>query len=342
MMQNLAEQYRPTSFEDFKGSELVASMLKKMVETSTLPNCMMFTGPKGVGKTSMCRIIDKALNGEGHSSLAYIEVDAASNSGVDNIRSLQETVRFSHSGEWRLVVLDEAHSLSQAAFNALLKVLEDPPQRTVFILVTTKPESIPDTVRSRAMAFRFNPLPVPVIARRLVDVVQAENLPIRDPKILIRISEVADGSMRTAMVLLQQLQHVPDPSVDTVNQLAGYTVNTKDLLYAMLGGSLLDVEVELSGVFSGTCNIEKFLEAFVETLKEFHKSNLISNAQFLACMEVVWNMRKLQRGNDAVLRTQFEAGLFAMFAQNFWNGEESAEVKDLKTVTASDILKHSA
>lgn len=326
---NLAQKYRPKTFEEFKGSPLAVYMLTRMTDSRSLPPCMIFSGPRGTGKTSAARIINKKINGEAETGTSYIEVDAASNSGVDNIRALQETVRYAHSDEWRLCVLDEAHNLSSAAFNALLKILEDPPPNTTFVLITTKPDMIPDTVQSRAMSFRFNPVPMDEIIRRLVEVVVEEDETQRwKSSVITRIAEVSDGSLRNALVLLQQLQFVERPTVDAVNQLSGNTVDTQSLMYAMLSGDLREVEQELSQVFFKTNDMSKFLHSLVGTLKEFKDSHLINAKQFLACMEIVWSMRKMERGNDLNARTQMEAGLFAMFSKGFWNGEEGSVPPD--------------
>lgn len=336
-MTSLATKYRPQDFDQFKGSELVSSMLQKMVATESVPPCLLFTGIRGTGKTSMARILSNQLNKGEQSNLSYIEVDAASNSGVEHVRTLQESLKYSHAGEWRVVVLDEAHALSKSAFNALLKILEEPPARTVFILVTTQPESIPDTVRSRASQFRFQPIPAKTIAYRLAEIVVAEKLPIREASILNRISEVVEGSMRGAIFLLQQLLLVESPTVKHVNFLSGYTVSTKDLLYSMLSGNLSELEVEVSVIFNEICDVEKMLHTLVADLKEFHAANMINNSQFLSCMQTVWNMRKIQGGNDLVARTQLEAGLFAMFAQNFWNGDEGDAVVSAAKLSAEDL-----
>lgn len=334
---NLTEKYRPNSWEDFKGSEFTVDILKKMIDGEKLPNCLLFTGSRGTGKTTAARILSKELNGDSFEPMSYLEIDAASNNGVDHVRKIQDMIQYAHGGKWRIVVLDEAHALSQASFNALLKMLEEPPANTVFVLVTTKPEAIPDTVRSRAMAFRFNDIPVPDIARRLAEVIQKEKIKIKDPKVIVRIAQVAEGSLRGALVLLQQVAHVDNPDVETVNYLSGNMVDTKDLMYAMLQGDLFEFEGELGAVFNSSGDVHKVLKNLIGTLKEFHSSNLINNTQFLSCMEIVWNMRKLQLGNSDVARTQFEAGLFAMFAKNFWNGSDERPEDSASVITEKDL-----
>lgn len=327
-MTNLAEKYRPASFDDFRGSELVAAMLQKMVNEETLPNCMLFTGDKGCGKTSAARIISNEINGPGAQNLSYIEIDAASNSGVDNIRKLQENLMYTHPGNWRIVVIDEAHGLSTAAFNALLKVLEEPPARTTFILITTQAHSIPDTVKSRSMVFRFKQLSIPDIAHNLLHILTSEGITTVPPEVIVRIAQVSGGSMRSAIVLLQQVLQVDMCSVEIVNELSGFTVDTKDLMYAFLSGDLTEVESEVGNVFGVSNNIDNLILSLMSTIKEFHSSQLITNKQFLSCMTVMWSMRKIQKNNDSVSRTQIEAGMFAMFSQSFWNGEEGQLKKD--------------
>lgn len=336
-MTTLAEKYRPLTFDDFKGSALTASLLKSMAESGELPTCMLFSGPRGSGKTSMARILNSTLNAGSADSLSYVEVDAASNNGVDDIRSLQSMVRYSHGGKWRIVVLDEVHSLSQQAFNAFLKTLEEPPPFTVFILITTKPETLPDTVRSRAMDFRFHNLTIQDTARRAAEVSQKENLKIKDPHVFIRIAEVADGSLRTALVLLEQLSFLENITVQMVDELSGNVVGGKDLLYAMVSGSLMEFESELTSVFSKTYLMDKLLRSLVVALKEFHRTKLITNTQFLSSMEVVWGLRKVQGSSDSQARTSLEAGLFYMFSKSFWNGQDDVVEKEDSPITDNDI-----
>ena len=222
-MTNLAEQYRPQYLSDIKGADLVVTMLKSMVENESLPNCMMFTGAHGVGKTSAARALVQELNQDTADPTSYMEIDAASHNGVDDVRKLQELLRYSHSGKWRVLVVDEAHGLSTAAFNALLKILEDPPKNTLFVLVTTRPDLILDTVRSRAMVFRFPSLSVSTIAYRLNEVIKEEGIDI-PLKVLVQIAQVVEGSMRDALVLLNQVRHHPDPTVEAVNTLVGRNI----------------------------------------------------------------------------------------------------------------------
>ena len=124
-MTSLASKYRPLTFDDFVGSELTVLMFRKMLATNTLPPCIVLSGRHGTGKTSAARILSSEINSSSTGNdLSFIEIDAASNSGVDNIRSLREQIRYSHSGNWRVVCLDEAHMLSTSAFNALFSAIK--------------------------------------------------------------------------------------------------------------------------------------------------------------------------------------------------------------------------
>ena len=341
MTTSLASKYRPQTFDDFVGSELTVLMFRKMLATNTLPPCLVLSGRHGTGKTSAARILSSEINSSSTGNdLSFIEIDAASNSGVDNIRSLREQIRYSHSGNWRVVCLDEAHMLSTSAFNALLKTLEDPPPRTSFILATTKPEAIPDTIHSRAMSFRINPIPVNDIAKRLIHVIQQEGFPTRDAKVIMRIATVAQGSMRNALFLLQQLQLTDTQTVETVDILSGQGASTKDLLYAMLSGDVLEVEVELSSLQEKQCDVIRLVETLASDINTFFDSRILTSKQYLKSMEVLWSMRKLDSGSESRLRMQFEAGIFALFSQCFWNGEEG-KVKEEEVATSEDLASFS-
>lgn len=337
---NLTDKYRPADFNSFKGSPLVVKMLRKVTDSETLPNCMLFSGGRGSGKTSMARIISNHLNGP-NAPLSFLEIDAASNNGIDDVRKLKEMVGYTHPGKWRVVSIDEVHNLSSPAFNALLKVLEEPPARTTFILSTTQPELIPDTVRSRAMQYRFQNLDIPTIARHLAEIVSSEGITHISPSVIVRIAETSEGSMRNAIVTLQQLLQLDHVDISTVNELKGYTVSTKDIMYAMLTGTLYNVDLAISGVFGSTCDVDILLKSLLDTLKEFHSNSMINDKQFLNSVTIIWNMRNLQRKVDSVSRMQLEAGMYAMFMQSFWDGSEGTVVKADEVLNASDVAKFS-
>src|ERR1700680_1976506 len=220
--QVIARKWRPQKFSDLVGQEHVTETLGNAIKNDRVAHAYIFSGARGVGKTTAARILAKALNcvhgptatpcGECDScreiaagtSLDVIEIDAASNRGIDQIRELREMVRYAPaSSRSKVVILDEAHMLTGEASNALLKTLEEPPDRVIFVMATTQPEDLVDTLRSRAQHFHFRALTFGEITARLEEIAQKENLKI-DAGALAVISRMAEGSMRDALSLLEQ------------------------------------------------------------------------------------------------------------------------------------------
>ncbi len=220
--QVIARKWRPQRFEDLVGQQHVAETLKNAIKNDRVAHAYIFSGARGVGKTTAARILAKALNcvkgpapepcGECGSckeiaagtSLDVIEIDAASNRGIDQIRELREMVRYAPaSSRSKVVILDEAHMLTSEASNALLKTLEEPPDRVIFVMATTEPENLVDTIRSRSQHFHFRALTFAEITGRLEEIAQKENLKI-EPGAIAVIARMAEGSLRDALSLLEQ------------------------------------------------------------------------------------------------------------------------------------------
>src|SRR5713226_7184557 len=220
--QVIARKYRPQTFRDLVGQEHVTETLANAIKNDRVAHAYIFSGARGVGKTTAARILAKAMNcvkgptpdpcGEcdsckeiaAGSSLDVIEIDAASNRGIDQIRELREMVRYAPAASRsKVVILDEAHMLTGEASNALLKTLEEPPDRVIFVLATTQPEDLADTIRSRSQHFHFRALTFGEISGRLQQIADKENLSIESGALSV-ISRMAEGSLRDALSLLEQ------------------------------------------------------------------------------------------------------------------------------------------
>ncbi len=234
--QVIARKWRPQTFSDLVGQSHVTSTLANAIKNDRVAHAYIFSGARGVGKTTAARILAKAMNcvkgptadpcGECDSckeiaagtSLDVIEIDAASNRGIDQIRELREMVRYAPAASRsKVVLLDEAHMLTTEASNALLKTLEEPPDRVIFVMATTQPEDLEDTIRSRSQHFHFRALTFAEITGRLEEIAAKENLKIEAGALAV-IARMAEGSLRDALSLLEQARAycgdvIPDKEV---------------------------------------------------------------------------------------------------------------------------------
>ena len=239
MSVSLYRKYRPQNFAGLVGQVSAASVLTKSILRGKVGHAYLFSGPRGCGKTSAARIFAKALNclsrnnfepcgkcrncteitaGE---SLDVIEIDGASNNGVDNIRSLKENVNLApFNSRYKIYIIDEVHMLSQGAFNALLKTLEEPPEHVIFIMATTEPHKVPVTIRSRCQHIPFRSITPDDIFRRLKFVCQQENISFDDDG-LMEISRQADGALRDALSLLEQVSASGDVTLENTSAILG-------------------------------------------------------------------------------------------------------------------------
>jgi len=238
----LHHKYRPQRFNQLVGQEAIATTLSNALRTGRIAPAYLFTGPRGTGKTSSARILARSLNCitsaeptpepcgscelcrsiASGSALDVIEIDAASNTGVDNIRDLIERSRFAPvQARWKVYVVDECHMLSTAAFNALLKTLEEPPPRVVFVLATTDPQRVLPTILSRCQRFDFRRIPVEAMEQHLSWIAKQEAIEI-NPAAIHLVAQMAQGGLRDAESLLDQLSLLPAPvEPDAVWELLG-------------------------------------------------------------------------------------------------------------------------
>ena len=245
MYQALYRKYRPKTFDDVVGQEHITETLKKQVETGRLSHAYLFIGTRGTGKTTCAKILAKAVNCEhpvngnpcnqcaacrgidDGSILDVVELDAASNNGVDNVRALRDEAVFSPASvRKRVYIVDEVHMLSNSAFNALLKILEEPPEHLMFILATTELHKVPATILSRCQRHSFKRIPVDTITARLNFVAQQEHLNLQ-PDAAALLARMADGGMRDALTLLDQCCGNECISTDAVISAIGLAGNLR-------------------------------------------------------------------------------------------------------------------
>lgn len=199
-----ARKYRPQGFEEVVGQEHITTTLQNAIENDHLAQALLFCGPRGVGKTTCARIVSKMINqaeGEESSdhSLNIFELDAASNNSVDDIRNLIDQVRYPPQyGKYKIYIIDEVHMLSQAAFNAFLKTLEEPPSYAIFILATTEKHKVIPTILSRCQIYDFNRIQVSDIANHLKKIAEAEKIDAEEEALHL-IAQKADGALRDAL-----------------------------------------------------------------------------------------------------------------------------------------------
>lgn len=283
-------KWRPQTLAEVVGQEPVTRTLRNAIATGRVAHAYLFHGPRGTGKTSTGRILAKAVNcldnqtgepcnrceicqafNEGR-ALDLIEIDAASNRGIDEIRALREKVGFApHLARYKVYIIDEVHMLTEPAFNALLKTLEEPPPYVIFVLATTEVHKVPATISSRCQRFDFRRIPVEAMIKRLGQICETEGIEI-EPSALRLIARAATGSLRDAENLLEQLlvYHGPRISLEQVHQELGIIddLRIRELAEQILRRNLPAALATISRVAAEGLDLKAFNRGLVEYLHE--------------------------------------------------------------------------
>ncbi|MEI7998579.1 MAG: DNA polymerase III subunit gamma/tau [Candidatus Omnitrophota bacterium] len=290
----LARKYRPGTFDEVQGQEHITKILKQAIEGKRIAHAFLFCGPRGIGKTSCARILAKSLNcQEGPTlkpcgncfacseivkgnSFDVIEIDGASNRGIDEIRALRENVKFAPTyGKYKIYIVDEVHMLTSEAFNALLKTLEEPPPHVIFIFATTEANKVPATILSRCQRFDFKRISLEAISANLKEISVKEGFKVQE-EALFAIAKAAGGSMRDALGVLDQLSALGQEGVETSDVFSMLGIVEMDLLFA-LTDALIDKNCpEAMVVLNQIIEAGKDLKQLGKDLTEHYRHMMIA------------------------------------------------------------------
>lgn len=287
--QVLARKWRPKQFEEVVGQGHVVRTLQNAIKQDKLAHAYLFTGTRGVGKTSIARLFAKAIRCENRkpdfnpclvcasckdvdsgSSMDYIEIDGASNNSVDDVRALIENVQYLPTrGKYKIYVIDEVHMLSVSAFNALLKTLEEPPQHAIFILATTDPHKLLGTVISRTQRYDFKNVSVEDLSKHLLHIAEVEGIKFDSPKLAQKLAELGRGSARDALSIFDQVlglsgnNHITEQSLTQALGLAG-TGALKNILSSILKGDAKNTSKVFQQLLNENVDLKKLCDQVLD------------------------------------------------------------------------------
>lgn len=303
-----ARKYRPLRFAEVVGQEHITLTLKNSLSSGRIAHAFLFTGPRGVGKTTTARILAKALNCENPQDfepceqcencrliqenrfMDIIEIDAASNRGIDDVRSLRESVKFAPvRGKYKVFIIDEVHMLTKESFNAFLKTLEEPPSHTIFIFATTEIHKVPITIVSRCQRYDFKRIGLEVIKKQLVSIAKAEGVKI-DDKTLTLISRRADGGLRDAESFFDQVVAFCGKEVSNDDVTKLLSVISDDIFFrisdAVISHNYAEGLNVINYIYDNGWDFTEFLNGLIEHYRNILTVAISGKTDFLESAEV--------------------------------------------------------
>lgn len=352
----LYRKWRPDTFEEVKGQDHIVTTLRNQIVNNRIGHAFLFCGTRGTGKTSIAKLFAKAVNCEhpvngspcnecascraisSGQAMNVIEIDAASNNGVDNIRQIREEVQYTPSeGKYKVYIIDEVHMLTQGAFNALLKTLEEPPSYIIFILATTEAHKIPITISSRCQKYEFRRISVETISDRLTELLGRENISA-EKKAVDYISKAADGSMRDALSILDQCiafnigeKLTYDNVLDTIGAVdVDVFVNLLDNIIRLNVAGALDVVDEVC--WQGR-ELSRFVSEFIWFLRNVLLANISDDADKVIDMsaENLEKIKELSKQTDADTLIRY-INIFSETASNIKYASQKRVVLELAVI----------
>ena len=318
----LARKWRPQSFSEVVGQEHIKRSLQNAIRYNRLPHALLFSGPKGVGKTTMARILAKALNCErGPSiepcnkcisckeidlgnSIDVQEIDGASNRRINEVREIRENVKYRPSrGRYKVYIIDEVHMLTEEAFNALLKTLEEPPPHVIFVFATTEPHKVPPTIVSRCQRFPFHRISSSIICHRISEIASAEKIDIEEDAIRL-IAHSSEGSLRDALSLLDQLVSFSTPPINVkdVQEILGLfdTHLVLETIDAILNGDLKRILETIHKIYEEGSDLKQFYLNLITYFRHLLIAKLTEKASLVDLPDYEWEVLRNIAKNQSI------------------------------------------
>ncbi len=365
--QALYRKYRPSTLEDVIGQDVIIKILKNAIKLNKVCHAYMFSGPRGIGKTSIAKLLAKTVNclnldngdacekcencisiNQGFSS-DIIEIDAASNNGVDEIREIKSKINLvPNQLKYKVYIIDEVHMLSIGAFNALLKTLEEPPEHVIFILATTDLHKVPNTIISRCQCFEFHRISNSDIVKRLKYICEKESIKV-DPEVLEKIAELSDGGLRDAVGMLDKLNAYSDSniSMDDFQKVNGIVSEQqkKYFLDCVYHEQVAEVIQFIDNIYDNGKDLAIFIQDMLQLCKnksiQFYIENEDSyNIEFLLSFSNVFNdlLKNIKSASD--IKTILEINMLSFMNQNHKKSENSVTPEILSVNDNSSQLEH--